>query len=87
MKLRAGMRCPFCARDYLREAGPQRDPSRRLRCTACASEYRRDYLKDSAPAVGAGAPGVEPTGCSPPAPSSTREDIPPERTVTVPAED
>lgn len=39
-------------------------------------------LKDEAPAR-AGAPGVEPTGCSPPSPVLHREDIPSQKTVTV----
>lgn len=61
---------------------PGYDLVMKVQCATCGADLEVGPPKDEAPRVGRGAPGVESTGCSPPAPTSTREDTLPERVAT-----
>lgn len=53
-------------------------------CRDCGEPFTSS-LKDEAPGKGPGAPGVEPSGCSPPAPTNHPQDTPASQVATTPA--
>jgi len=69
-------RCPQCGRfvEYDQAEGD-----------AWCADCGREALKDEAPGVGPGAPGVDATGCCPPTPSSTGCNSTPSDVARTPA--